>query len=67
MLALPAPDAVQEFKNQTLRKLAGVRCPRHQKAPRVEFRGSTLRDITIQMSACCDGLSEIANRAIAER
>jgi hypothetical protein len=63
---LVAPvDAVQEFKDRTLRKLADVRCPHHQQRPRVRFHGSTLRDVTIQMSGCCARLIELANRAIA--
>jgi hypothetical protein len=64
VLAAPV-DAVQEFKEKTLRKLAGVRCPHHQQAPRIKFHGSTLRDVTIRMSGCCAKLIEMANRAIA--
>ena len=63
MLAVSV-DAVQEFKDRTLRKVAGVRCPHHQQAPRIKFHGSTLRDVTIQMSGCCSRLIEMANRAI---
>jgi hypothetical protein len=58
---------VQEFKDRTLRKLAGVRCPHHQRSPRLRFHGATLRDVSIQMSGCCEKLIEMANRAIAER
>lgn len=66
-------DAVQEgirlqsFKQRTEDKLRDVRCPRHRQAPRLKFHGSSLQEITIQMSGCCDKLIELANRAIAER
>jgi hypothetical protein len=59
--------SVQEFKENTARKLEAVRCPDHRQPPRIQFRGSTLRDVTIQMSGCCDKLLDLANRAIADR
>ena len=59
--------SVDEFKEQTLRKVRDVRCPDHRQPPRLRFHGATLRDITIQMSACCKKCSELANRKIAER
>jgi hypothetical protein len=62
-----APDLVQEFKQRTERKLRDVRCPDHRQAPRIKFHGSTLREVTVQMSGCCAKLIELANRAIAER
>ncbi len=60
-------DAVQEFKQRTEDKLRGIRCPDHRQPPRLKFRGSTLRDVSIQMSGCCDKLIKMANRAIAQR
>jgi hypothetical protein len=59
--------SVQEFKEKTARKLEAVRCPDHRQRPRLQFRGSTLRDVTIQMSGCCAKLLDLANRAIADR
>jgi len=59
--------SVQEFKENTARKLEAVRCPDHRQPPRIQFRGSTLRDVTIQMSGCCAKLLDLANRAIANR
>jgi hypothetical protein len=59
--------SVQEFKQNTARKLEGIRCPDHRQPPRLKFNGTTLRDITVQMSGCCARLIELANRAIAER
>ncbi len=57
---------LQDFKKHTEDKLRGIRCPRHQQAPRVKFHGSSLREISITMTGCCDQLIELANRAIAE-
>jgi hypothetical protein len=65
MASPAAEEAVQEFKQNTGRKLSGVRCPDHSQGPRLEFRGATLRDITIQMSGCCGKLIAMANKAIA--
>ena len=59
--------AVEEFKELTARKIAGVRCPDHQQAPRLRFLGATLRDVTVHMSGCCDKLIQLANRRIAGR
>lgn len=61
-----APDAVEAFKERTGAKLRGIRCPEHRQPPRIKFHGSTLRDVSIQMSGCCQKLIELANRAIAE-
>ncbi len=58
---------VEEFKQQTLRKLEGVRCPDHHQPPRLNFHGATLQDVSIQMKTCCDKLAELANRKIAGR
>ena len=59
--------SVQEFKENTARKVESIRCPDHCQPPRLKFNGTTLRDITIQMSGCCAKLIQLANRAIADR
>jgi hypothetical protein len=59
-------ETIEEFKQRTLDKLHDVRCPDHNQAPRLNFRGATLRDVSIQMSACCDKLADLANQKIAE-
>src|SRR5208282_2535234 len=46
--------SVEEFKEQTERKLRGLRCPDHRQGPRLRFHGTSLLDISIQMSACCE-------------
>ena len=58
---------MREFKEATLRKVVDLRCPDHRQPPRLKFQGSTLSSISIQMSACCNRLIEMANRAIAGR
>jgi len=60
-----AVDPVEQFKVQTLRKLEGLTCHTHGKAPEVIFHGHTLRDMRISMRCCCRELSALANRAIA--
>ena len=57
--------AVQEFKQRTAGKLSGVRCPDHRQSPRLRFSGSSLQDVSIQMSGCCEKLLALANRAIS--
>jgi len=58
---------VEEFKEQTSRKVRDLRCPDHQQPPRLRFQGLTLRDISIQMSGCCEKLIALANAKIAGR
>jgi hypothetical protein len=58
---------VEEFKEQTARKVQDVRCPEHRQTPRLRFHGASLRDISIQMSACCEKLITLANQKIANR
>ena len=60
-------EAVREFQERTELKVRDLRCPDHRQPPRLKFQGSTLREVTIQMSGCCNKLIEIANRAIAGR
>ena len=58
---------VEEFKENTARKIRDLRCPDHHQAPRLRFQGATLRDINIQMSGCCEKLIHLANEKIAAR
>jgi hypothetical protein len=59
-----APDGVEAFKSATCAKLRDVRCPVHRKPPRVRFEGGSLRDVTVNLSGCCDRLITLANQAI---
>ena len=60
-------EQVEQFRELTARKLRDLRCPLHGQTPRLRFQGSTLRDITIRMSGCCDTLLGLANQKIADR
>lgn len=60
-------EQVEEFRERTARKVRDLRCPVHGQTPRLRFQGSTLREITIQMSGCCDTLLGLANQKIAGR
>jgi hypothetical protein len=60
-------EQVEEFRERTARKLRDLRCPLHGQTPRLRFQGSTLRDVTIRMSGCCNTLLGLANQKIAER
>ena len=56
---------VERFKRATHEKLRGVRCPQHHQPPRLRFRGSSLREITISLSGCCPKLMALANARLA--
>jgi len=60
-------DQLDDFRERTAQKVRDLRCPIHGQSPRLRFQGSSLRDITIQMSGCCDTLLNLANQRIANR
>ena len=60
-------DPLQEFKEETSRKLGDLQCPDHRQPPRLRFHGASLRDVSIQMSGCCEKLIALANQKIAGR
>ena len=62
---MPQLISFEEFRISTLTKLNGVECPLHGQRPQVQFLGSTLRDVAINVRCCCDDLSSMANRALA--
>ena len=62
-----AGSEIEEFKARTATKIRDVRCPDHNQTPRLRFHGASLRDISIQMSGCCDKLIAMANQRIAGR
>ncbi len=57
---------LDQFKEATAEKLAGVRCPVHRQGPRLRFEGETLGEVKIQLSGCCGKLMTLANQAIAK-
>jgi hypothetical protein len=56
---------VVRFKQLTKEKLRGLRCPDHHQPPRLHFSGSSLRDIDVSLSGCCEKLMQLANARIA--
>jgi len=60
-------EQVASFRERTARKVRDLRCPVHGQTPRLRFQGTTLREVTIQMSGCCDTLLGLANQKIADR
>lgn len=66
-VAVPVSEAerIQAFQERTRSKVRDLDCPVHHQAPRVEFHGGSLRDMTISMRGCCSRLIQIANKAIA--
>jgi len=60
-------ERLEDFRERTARKVRELRCPVHGQPPRLRFQGTTLRDVTIQMSGCCDALIRLANQRIADR
>jgi hypothetical protein len=55
---------VERFKRETEQKLRGLRCPEHRQSPRLRFHGTSLRDITISLSGCCEQIMHLANARI---
>ena len=66
-MAVVTQDPLETFKRETARKLCDLRCPDHQQPPRLRFHGGSLRDVSIQMSGCCEKLIALANQKIAGR
>jgi len=64
---IPSKEGIEAFKQRTLGKLDGLRCPEHRQPPRVHFQGTTLQTVTIRMSGCCNVLIALANQKIAGR
>jgi hypothetical protein len=56
---------VERFKQLTKEKLRGLRCPDHHQPPRLHFSGSSLRDVDVSLSGCCEKLMQLANARIA--
>ena len=57
---------MEQFKRATEQKLHGISCPDHRQPPRLRFEGSSLRDITVNLSGCCQKLMMLANSAIIQ-
>ena len=60
-------EQLEDFREHTAQKVRDLRCPVHGQPPRLRFQGSSLREISIQMSGCCNVLLNLANQRIANR
>lgn len=56
-----------KVKEELTHKLAGVRCPEHGQSPKLEFSGTSLKDLKIQIQACCGWAREEAQRLLNQR
>lgn len=45
-------------------KLAGVRCPEHNRAPLLELEGDCLTTLQVRVEACCETLRSYAISAL---
>ena len=67
-----AGSAIEEailakVKADLTQKLEGVRCPDHGQSPKLEFSGTSLKDLQIQIKACCGWAREEAQRVLNQR
>ncbi len=47
-------------------RLADVRCPNHDEAPRITVSGSSVTDLSWSIEGCCATLVEEAKRALGD-
>jgi hypothetical protein len=61
-------DAIlAKIKEQLTQKLAGVRCPDHGQSPKLEFEGDSIKNLKIQIRACCGWAREEAQRVLNQK
>jgi hypothetical protein len=53
-----------ETKEQLTAKLAGVRCPEHNRPPLLEFEGDCLKTLKVRVEACCETLRSFSVSAL---
>lgn len=46
-------------RDHVTKRLSGVRCPDHGSAPAVVARGRTLKELTFEVSGCCQKLIDV--------
>lgn len=65
MLAEALEAAVlSSVKGYITQRLSLATCPTHGAAPSVLCRGTSLKDLSLEISGCCDALIEEAKRAL---
>jgi len=61
-------DAIlAKVKEQMTQKLSNLRCPDHNQAPEPEFEGDSLKNLKIQIRACCGWMREEAQRVLNQK
>jgi hypothetical protein len=61
-------DAIMaKIKGQLTEKLTAVRCPEHGQSPKLEFEGDSIKNLKIQIRACCGWAREEAQRILNQK
>ncbi len=55
---------VEQIREQMRKKLDGLRCSEHDQVPQLEFSGSGLKDLKVNIRACCEAMRARAARAL---
>lgn len=55
---------VEQIREQMQKKLEGLRCKEHDQVPQLEISGTGLKDLKINIRACCDKMKIQAARAL---
>jgi hypothetical protein len=55
---------VEQIREQMQKKMEGLRCPEHDQVPQLEISGTGLKDLKINIRACCDKMRRQAARAL---
>jgi hypothetical protein len=55
---------VEQIREQMQKKMEGLRCPEHDQVPQLEFSGTGLKDLKINIRACCDTMRVRAAQAL---
>ncbi len=55
---------VDQIREQMQKKMEGLRCPEHDQVPQLEFSGTGLADLKINIHACCDKMRARAAQAL---
>lgn len=56
--------AMDQIRRQMEKKLEGLRCQEHDQVPQLEISGTGLKDLKINIRACCDKMKIEAARAL---
>ena len=61
-------DSLEPFFQELAELARGVRCPVHgEAATAVEFKGTSVKDVGVDMVACCDSLRGVVIETIQVR